>query len=380
MAKPAYQFVDNIRCIAMLSIVTEHTSYIGSYVYTPDSATFWAYLTSIQLVKFGTISFFIIAGFLFTENSGRYSVFEYLKRRFDNIFKPWLIWSLVFLIVMMAWPTIQAFRSGTSLRLIASSLWWGTKTVYLFSNYWFIANFFFCTTVLLLSKRIIRSWVFGLVLFLMTSFYSINVYTEWIMPLHTTAIFGFTFFYWLGVQFHTHLATIEKIFNRISRRWFVFLTGVTLFIAVREAAYLYSINSTDPINTLRVSNIIFSISVFALLLRIKNFSWLSILEPRKTTYGIFLIHYILVYSILPLIRGELSTLELGSFTIMDMYKYQFTRFFLVYCLTFGLVKLIQSSRFSWIIGANNTKLSQTIEPPIQVAAQERRIAVETEAA
>ena len=88
MPKPAFQFVDKIRCIAMLSIVIEHTSNLGPYVFVQGFTPYWAYLTSIQLVKFGTITFFIIAGFLFAEKSGDYQFFGYLKRRFDNIFKP----------------------------------------------------------------------------------------------------------------------------------------------------------------------------------------------------------------------------------------------------------------------------------------------------
>ena len=199
MPRTGYQFVDNIRCIAMLAIVTEHTSYLGSYVYTQESSPYWAYLTSIQLVKFGTIAFFIIAGFLFAENSGRYEVFDYLKRRFENIFKPWLIWSLTFFTLLTIGTAVKALVEGESLRLIISGLWWGLKTVYLHSNYWFIMNFFFCMTVLLLSKSVLQSWKFGLFLFSLTSFYSINVYAEWITPQHTGASFGFVFFYWLGV-------------------------------------------------------------------------------------------------------------------------------------------------------------------------------------
>lgn len=381
MAKPAYQFVDNIRCIAMLSIVTEHTSYIGSYVYTPDSATFWAYLTSIQLVKFGTISFFIIAGFLFAENSERYSASDYLKRRIHNVVKPWLFWSLAFLSILAIIPALIHLNSGVSLPLAISTVWWGVKTVYLHSNYWFIINFLFCTVVLLLSKKVIRSWKFGFALFLMTGFYSINVYTEWIMPLHTMAIFGFVFFYWLGIQINIHLSKIDDFISRISRRWFVALIAFAVFLGVQEAAYLYSVKSIDPINTLRISNIFFSLSAFALILRVKNFDWLSFLQPRKTTYGISLIHYILVFSFLPLVMGEMDIRTLASFSIMDMYEYQFTRFFLVYTLTFVAVKALQSSNLSWMIGLKKPEkvVSETF-PPIQVAAQERRIGVETEAA
>lgn len=378
MPKPAFQFVDNIRCIAMLAIVTEHTSYLGSYTYTSSSSPFWAYLTSIQLVKFGTIAFFIIAGFLFAENNGNYAFFDYLKRRFDNVFKPWLIWSLVFLILLVGGTAINAFYTGVPFRLVLSGIWWGVKTVYLHSNYWFIANFFFCTTVLLLSKEILKSWLFGLGLFLLTSFYSINVHTEWIIPQHTTAIFGFVFFYWLGVKLNEHLNTIERFIKQTSSHWFILATGLTLFIAVQEASFLHTQKSVDPINTLRFSNIIFSVTVFLLLLKIRHFNWLSILRPRKTTYGIFLIHYILLIFFLPVIMDTMSESQIQQFSIMDMYKYQFTRFFLVYSLSFALVVILGRSKFSWVIGIKSSK-KPFVKP--QSKAQEQSIVIlETEAA
>lgn len=362
----------------MLAIVIEHTSYLGPYVYTQESSPYWAYLTSIQIVKFGTIAFFIIAGFLFTENSAYYSVQEYLSRRFDNIFKPWLIWSLAFLALLTGGTLLQAIWQGESFMIILSGLWWGTKTVYLNSNYWFIINFFFCTTVLLLSKKVMHSWQFGLLLFLLTSFYSVNIYAEWVMPQHTTAIFGFVFFYWLGVQLNLHLKTIKKAISRTSHHWFILAAAIALFIAVHEASYLYSLEKADPINTLRFSNILFSIAVFALLLKIKNLSFLSFLQPRKTTFGIFLIHYILVFSFLPFVMGNPDKSLIQQFTVMDMYKYQFSRFFIVYILSFVMVQSLNKSRFSWIIGARAHKKPVSETQPVQAA--QRSIAFETEAA
>lgn len=359
----------------MLSIVIEHTSNLGPSVFSSSFSPYWAYLTSIQLVKFGTIAFFIIAGFLFSEKSGNYEFFGYLKRRFDNIFKPWLIWSLVFLVLLVSGTAIKAFITGVSFNLILSGIWWGVKTVYLHSNYWFIANFFFCTTVLLLSKNVLKSWWFGFVLFLSTCFYSVNVYTEWIMPQHTTAIFGFVFFYWLGVQLNIHLKSIESFIKRISYKWFAFSTSILLFIAVYDAAFLHTLNSVDPMNSLRLSNILFSINVFLLLFKVRRFNWLNTLNPRKTTYGVFLIHYILVYFLLPLVTNVANGSQIQQLSIIEMYKYQFTRFIIVYLLSMVIVNLFLYSKFSWIIGIKADKKAVP-----QATKQEDLVILETEAA
>ncbi|MBC7914842.1 MAG: acyltransferase [Pyrinomonadaceae bacterium] len=377
MPKVNFSFVDNIRCIAILAIVIEHTSFLGSYVYAQSSSAYWPYITSLQLVKFGTIAFFIIGGFLFSENGGSYQLFQYLKRRFDNIFKPWIIWSLLFLCIITAGTALKALQTGVSFKLILSGIWWGVKTVYIHSNYWFIANFFFCTTILLLSKNILRSWKFGFVLFLLTCFYSINIYTEWIPSMHTTALLGFVFFYWLGVQLNIHYKRIEQKIKETSFFWFIALTVGLLAISVLEASFLYDLKKEDPLNTLRFSNVIFSISVFLLLLKIKNFNWIAQLQPRKTTYGIFLIHYILVYSFLPIILGKAEISVMEKFSIADMYIYQFSRFAVVYIASFGLASMLSNSNLSWVVGIK-PQTKPTADPAIQVEMQPKSL--ETEAA
>jgi fucose 4-O-acetylase-like acetyltransferase len=364
MPKPSYQFVDNIRCIAILGIVIEHCS-IPAYVFAKGDPSYWPFVITAQAFKFGTIAFFLIAGFLFAEHKDNYSPFDYLKRRFNNIFRPWLIWSLTFLLFLCGASIVRSLIDGVPLKLILAGLWWGIKTVYLHSNYWFIMNFLFCTTVLLLSKRILHSWKFGLTLFFLTSFYGINVYTEWIIPHHTTAIFGFILFYWLGIQLNYHINQVQNLIDRTPSFVILFITSLTLFIAVQEFSYLHSMGKTDPNNTLKFSNMFFSITIFLAFLKIKNFNWLSFLQPRKTTYGIFLIHYIIVAAILPLVFGKEDSQTIKSFSVIEMFQYEVSRFLVVYLLSYGLVQLIGRSQFSWLIGGHNQS-----KKPVQQAQQE----------
>ena len=376
MSKPSYQFVDNIRCIAIIAIVIEHCL-IPSNILTKSDVSYWPYILGAQAFKFGTIAFFLIAGFLFAEHKDQYGFFDYLKRRFDNIFKPWLIWSLTFLLVLTGGSVVNSLISGVPFRIILSGLWWGIKTVYLHSNYWFIMNYFFCTTILLLSKKVLQSWKFGLVLFLLTCFYGVNVYTEWIVPHHTTAIFGFIFFYWLGIQLNFYIRPIQKFIDNTSSLVIILITTFTLFIAVGEFSYLQSLNKIDPNNTLKFTNILFSITIFLAFLKIKSFNWLAFLQPRKTTYGIFLIHYILVATLLPIIFGKENLGVIKNFSVIDMFIYEVSRFLIVYISSFTLVQLIGRSSFSWLIGSNRPK------KPIQIPAQESlefEIRLKTEAA
>ncbi|HEY0057434.1 MAG TPA: acyltransferase [Pedobacter sp.] len=354
MPKPAYSFVDNIRCIAILAIVVEHIS-LDPHTFRPSDKPYWIFLTITQLFKFGTIAFFLIAGFLFAENKDGYGVIEYLKRRFNNIFRPWLIWSLTFVILVTAAPTLNAIIINAPLKAVVSNIWWGGKWVYLHSNYWFIMNFFFCTTVLLLNKKSLNSWSFGFILFSLTMFYSVNMYYEWIVPEHTTAIFGFIFFYWLGIQLNRFYAPIKNFIEKTSIVFFVLATILTLFISVQESSFLYSMKKIEHTNTLRFSNIVFSITIFFMFLKIGNFNWLAFLQPRKTTYGIYLIHYIFAICLLPLIFGNVDKSVTQQYSILEMLQYEISRFLIVYVLSFTVVQLISRSKFAWAIGSNPLK-------------------------
>jgi hypothetical protein len=122
---------------------------------------------------------------------------------------------------------------------------------------------------------------------------------------------------------------------------------------------------TDPNNTLKFSNMLFSITIFLAFLKIKNFNWLSFLQPRKTTYGIFLIHYIIVAAILPLVFAKEYNQTIKSFSVIEMFQYEVSRFLVVYLLSYGLVQLIGRSQFSWLIGGHNQS-----KKPVQQAQQE----------
>jgi surface polysaccharide O-acyltransferase-like enzyme len=72
-AKKNYDFIDTIRGIAMISIVAEHSVSAGGYEFAYGSDKYWINIILIQLTKFGTIAFFLLAGFLIGEKFADYS-------------------------------------------------------------------------------------------------------------------------------------------------------------------------------------------------------------------------------------------------------------------------------------------------------------------
>ncbi|GAB3919046.1 acyltransferase family protein [Mucilaginibacter boryungensis] len=349
-AKRNYTFIDNIRCIAMMGIVADHAFNVGDYIFKTHSASFWAYGINIQLAKFGTITFFLLAGFLLGDKFAEYTPAQYLKRRFKNTFRPWIIWSLIFLIAIMAKSAVMALRIYHDPFDVWASLLSTLKIVYLYSNYWFIINFLICIGILLMFKRRLYSWKLGVALLACTLFYSINVYFEWIEPIHTTALFGFVFFLWLGAQMHKNWEMVERKIRTMPLLVFTGMFLMTLALTMAETHVLLQRHSIEPYNTLRVTNLLYSLAVFALLVKIRDFNLLSYFKPRETTFGIYLIHYIIIYNILPEILIHLDVVNAADMSLAGICTYQYSRFIITYVVTFFIVKGINTTRFKWIIG------------------------------
>jgi len=144
-AKKNYNFIDAIRCLAIISIVMEHCFAFDSYTYHPaDKLSILTYAAVMQFIKFGTIAFFLLAGFLIGEKFTVYSPVQYLKRRIDNTIAPWLFWSLLFCVMIVLNDVICAckFNTGKITPHYGFVVLDYLKTIYLYTSFWFIPNFF----------------------------------------------------------------------------------------------------------------------------------------------------------------------------------------------------------------------------------------------
>lgn len=344
-AKKNYDFIDAIRCIAMMSIVAEHS--MGSYTFAPDSAKYWTYITCQQLVKFGTVAFFLLAGFLISEKFTDYTPGQYLKRRISTTFGPWVFWSLVYVAAMIINLRIKEniYHDG---RFTADNILHEIKVVYLYTNYWFIINFLVSISILLVFRRYLYSLYLGGILLLFTLFYSINIHYEWIEPSHTTAILGFVFFLWLGAQLRRYWSQIEVWVAKCSYPAILFLLMLSFALSVFEVHQLTG-HSADPANTLRLSNLFYSLVFFVLLLRIQKFKFTAYLRPRETTYGIFLIHYILLSFLIPELFSHFN-FDPYSLSVPGFIGLKVLTFLIVYLLTLGIVLLINRSKARVLVG------------------------------
>ena len=192
-------FVDNVRFWSMVGIIAVHTLFRW---YVPNAtATSELRMLLLQMAKFGTIGFYLISGFLLGGRLDHCSPCEYLLRRIKNVAAPWAVWASVTIGLAVIqeslygdfpshlWPAIVS---------VATNAW----RVIFYSPFWFVPNFLLSLSFLLMLRRYLDDLRLGALLLACTLFYSVNIYGRWIPSEHTTAIFGFTFYQWLGVGRH----------------------------------------------------------------------------------------------------------------------------------------------------------------------------------
>jgi len=346
-----YDFIDALRFISMFGIVMEHSSFFfGAKFKSFDEKIIQIF--SLQFFKFGTIIFFLLAGFLIGDKFNTYSTKEYLKRRLDNTVKPWLFWVVVLLTLNYTDVAVRNLKSGDSI--------FYSKTVEIFfadlgniifnTSFWFIPNFLICIAILLLCRKYLYNLYFGGFLMVLSLLYSINLYLDIFPTSHTTALFGFIFYLWLGVQINRYYEQFKLIIQKTSLLILAVLTLITFLFSSIESYYLLVKLPTDPFNTLRITNILYSLVCFALLYKLGNKISLQKFKPSIFTFGIYLVHQILVFRLMPLIFRPLNI----NFENKSAYYFlamQLLTFAVVYTGSILIVYLINKSKKArWVVG------------------------------
>lgn len=243
----------------------------------------------VQPLKFGTIGFFLISGFLLGERIHRYRPHVYFARRLRNVFVPWTFWLACFCGLRL----IHSFVAGRVGLHPGDILSCGSG---IFSNslfataYWFVPNLLVALAILLIFRRFLMDWRIGCVFLLGSLFYAANAYGRWVHVEHTRAVFGFVFYLWLGAWASWHFTTLEKWVSRIPASAMAGLVLLSGLAALGEARLLEELRSTDPVNTLRITNQIFSVVVSLAILKASRALWPRFINVRAHTFGLYLTH------------------------------------------------------------------------------------------
>ncbi len=239
------------------------------------------YSALINIGKFATIVFFIISGFLFQLNEHKYSSFKaFINNKYQKLLKPYLI---IFLIPILIYnlpikPFISAPEHVTVLVYVVNIL----KKIF-FSNYWFIpVLFIYFIGNFFLPFRYMK-WVFPVAV-LITIFYSFNLYNPIIPTSHTLGFLGFCSFFFLG-----RIMVNLKPLSSITNSWAIISLCICgfLFSIIETCILHYSFSQADCWNTLKISNIFYSLTALLLL---KDKVIMPSYLLKVDTYMIYLFH------------------------------------------------------------------------------------------
>ena len=303
--------------------------------------------------KFATIAFFLMSGFLAGRGLETLAPLTYLKRRLRRVALPWACWIFAMIAALLATDVAHHRMSLTPnhhlLALIASR-----ATYCLFGTaYWFVPNLLLSMAVLLLFRRVHQRVWFGAILLAFTIFYGLNIYANWVPSRHTESLLGFVFFLWLGTYASHHQEALERWMARVS----TFQLGAALLftglLAYREAVVLDRMGSIDPLNSLRLTNQIFSVIAVLFVYKFRHATWPGFVSVRDNTFGVYLLHPLMMMLVWPVLKShplaatvrQLAGSNLGGVALWMVAT------LLVYGAALGLTKfLIGVDSLRWLMG------------------------------
>jgi hypothetical protein len=345
--KAVYPFVDLVRFIATIGIVFIHTEApspgqnFEAFLHHVHHVEY--YLLLRQIFKFSTICYFLIAGFLLADKTLDTNPFKYYLRRLNIIAKPYLLALLIFITILVI-TTMHTFQSQYVFSVI--------KFAAFYTPFWYVPNYLLCLLIIVGFYKYASSLYFGGLLFLITLSYSyFDVYSATHTGSHTTALFGFVFYMWLGVYIKKS-NLVEKI-KQISP----VITGAILLLLFvlcnLETHYLfYHTHTHDSLNTLRISNQLYSVAFFVFIISLctkkPNF---GIFNPRKETYGIYLYHSFFFFFVIPYTEAWISpmfNINLVSYNIYHLLALTFINFIICYLASTAFVKLLLRFKLAYL--------------------------------
>jgi hypothetical protein len=348
-----YDFIDSLRFISMIAIVMEHSSLLLGKNFPTFSGQL-IQVTTIQFFKYGTIIFFLVSGFLIGDKFSTYSPAEYFKRRWDNTFKPWVFWFVVAIALnyLNLWVVYLKFGMQDLVTSPWSTLYHQIYDTLFATSLWFIVNFLICIAILLSFQRYMDSLIFGAILCAFSLFYSVNLYYVWVPAGHTTAIFGFVFYLWLGYKINKNFAAFTNWVNKTSTWYFAFAFLVTYVASCYESMNMMQHHNPAALNTLRFTNIWYSLVCFVLLFKYYRIFHAELFKPRMLTFGIYFIHHLLINHVIPEIFRPMGYHNEDYRPMWQMLSMSLVQFVLAYGLSMGLAYFIAKGpkKISWIIG------------------------------
>jgi len=356
-AKPATEhlFVSNVRFLSMAAVVFVHCI-SASFLMAGLSPSGELERVMRQPVSFDIIGFFLISGFLMSEGLTKRSPGEYLKRRLRRIFLPWLFWYLLFFASLLINDAMLGRLRVMSLHEDAQ--WALHRLVFcLFSSvYWFVPNLLIALCILLACRRFLFDLRLGGALLALSLFYGVNIYAHWIpFQGHSEALLGFIFYLWLGAWAARNFGLIQALNERIPALSLMVLGALAGLAALLESGVLFAAGNPHPMNTLRICNQAYSVVLILAIFKLRKPVWPRAVNVRTTTFGIYLIHIIVLSLLTSVIKQPIGKALAGQtwgWAAAAAVCLSLGVFAVVYGVSLFLTQwALNNPRLRWMVGA-----------------------------
>lgn len=345
-----YEQIDTIRFITICFIVWGHCL-LGWDQKTTNSLSEEILKSFVlQAGRISTIIFFIVSGFLLKPKIHEYSVKSYFKKRIPKIYLPWLLSISIFMIIsVIQLLPLRDLWISRDLKGFVKLNYNILNGLLLYSSYWFITTYMVGMAIIIYFRNYIEKLWFGAIFLVFTVFYCVNLHLSWIDPNHEKAILAYTFFIWLGIQINVYSHIVLKYIRKVSWPAVIVLFVFLFVIACMEGEILTDLHLKDAYASNRFTNILLSIIFFFALLKVGKVRIINTLNPRKTVYGVYLIHNILIFESYLVIDSFFKN-DLSNLSIWNLLIVQMTFMTFIITLTYLLVSMIGKSKYSWAVG------------------------------
>jgi len=338
-----------LRVFAMASVVWGHAliSWGKPLPHTSFAET-CIIAAAMQLGRFGTVIFFVISGFFLAAKLQQFTVRTYLAYRLRSLIIPWL----VFVCLCVVLGVLQSFSLQQIMQMPAQ-----TKFVTLFhfftgaifhAAYWFIPVAILSSCLLVSLKKYIFAWWLTLLLLACTIFYSVNLYHGWISVYHTKSLPGYAVFILLGVMLQAKPQPVYNVISSLPWKVIALCLAGTFILSCVEGQYLTARGCNDAYASIRGTNILLSLIIITAFLK-ANLAQVATPHAEKYTFGIYLVHSILLLQVTPLLRQfVLPALSARNWALL--LAIQLAVFIAVYALSLGMVIILKNTPLKFVVG------------------------------
>lgn len=331
--KSDYHFIDFIRFVSIIGIVSIHSTFLPKDVslndYLSQLNSPAIYVSFISVLRFAVISFCIISGYLLAPKITKQNRLSFYFERIKSTLKPSVIAVLITATVIYA-KEILTGQMQALLQIV--------NELVLDGVFWFIPMQLLSLLIVMLFISAPRQVWVGITLFV--SLAVVTFYYVYFKKLaHTAPVFclGFAFYFWLGTMFYKW-KVIEKI--RKVKVVVLFACWVVSFILLNlETVFLWKNGYPHLLNNLRITNQVYGVVSFFVLVKVSEyFNKFSILNPRKESFGIYLYHRLIGLALFFVLHKLFESNT--NFDALTSITFTLAHFIFTYALTTMLVKLL----------------------------------------